>query len=180
MQTLRRFPSLVLMGLLFATPSISAEQTPATPQEPVMPDAIHENTTVQLEYTLTSEGKVVDSTQGREPFRYVHGKGQIIPGLERQLAGLHVGDTKDITVEPNEAYGPVDPAAVIEVPKEQLPPNVTPEVGMVLRGADPHGREFRATVQDIKPKSVTLNLNHPLAGKTLLFHVKVLEIAPAR
>jgi len=95
---------------------------------------------VQLEYTLTSDGSVVDSTEGRGPFRYVHGQGQIIPGLERQLVGLHVGDSKEITVASEEAYGPLDPSAFVEVPKEQLPPNISPEVGVVLRGVDPDGR----------------------------------------
>jgi len=135
--------------------------------------------TVQLEYTLTADGQVVDSTEGRGPFQYVHGKGQIIPGLERELAGLHAGDSRDITVTPEDAYGSVDPTAVVEVPKAQLPKDVTPAVGLVLRGVDPDGRTFRAIIKDIGDESVTLDLNHPLAGKTLLFKVKVLNIAPA-
>lgn len=143
-----------------------------------MPAAIAENMTVRLEYTLSADGQVVDSTEAREPFQYVHGKGQIIPGLERQLVGLHAGDSRDITVNPEDAYGPVDSSAVVEVPKDQLPPNVTPEVGLTLRGVDPDGRVFRATIREIKPDMITLDLNHPLAGKTLLFKVKVLDVSP--
>jgi len=141
---------------------------------------IQDNMAIQLDYTLTVDGGIVDSTEGRTPFRYVHGKGQIIPGLERQLAGLHVGETREITVSPDEAYGPVDPSAFVEVPKEQLPPNISPEVGLILRGMDPDGRPFRATISQIADQAVTLDLNHPLAGKTLLFKVKVVEVSPAQ
>lgn len=143
-----------------------------------MPLAIQDRMTVQLEYILTADGNVVDSTEGRGPFRYAHGQGQIIPGLERQLVGLHTGDDKEITVPPAEAYGPIDPSAFVEVPKDQLPPNITPEVGLILRGVDPDGRTFRAAIREIKDTSVTLDLNHPLAGKTLLFKIKVIDIAP--
>lgn len=135
--------------------------------------------TVRMEYTLTADGNVVDSTEGRGPFHYVHGRGHIIPGLERQLAGLHVGDARDITVEAEEAYGPVDPAAFVEITREQLPPDVTPEIGLILRGVDPGGRAFQARISGVTDDSVTLDLNHPLAGKTLLFKVTILEIAPA-
>lgn len=141
--------------------------------------AIADQMTVQMEYTLTAEGKVVDSTQGREPFRYVQGKGQIIPGLERQLAGLHAGDEREITVQPEEGYGTLDPSAVVDLPKEQLPATVKPEPGLMLSGIDPQGRPFRATIKAVKDTTVTLDLNHPLAGKTLLFKIKVVSVAPA-
>lgn len=140
---------------------------------------IVDNMSVQLEYVLSADGKVVDTTEGRGPFTYVHGQGQIIPGLERQLAGLTVGSEKEITVAPEEGYGPVDPAAFIDVPREQLPSAVPPEQGLVLQGMDESGQSFQATVHEIKDKMVTLNLNHPLAGKTLLFKIKVLSVAPA-
>ena len=166
-----------------AAPSGStAAQAPAqstTQPASQTPSAIQDNTEVQLEYTLTADGQVVDSTDGQVPFKYIHGRGQIIPGLEKQLAGLHPGDTKEITVTPEEGYGPVDPTAIVDVPKNQLPVGTTPEVGMVLRGVDPDGRAFRATIQEIKDQTVKLNLNHPLAGKILHFKVKVLDIAPA-
>ena len=155
-----------------APPSSSHKETP-------LAGMIQDHMAVQLEYTLTSDGAVVDSTEGRGPLQYVHGQGQIIPGLERQLTGLHVGDAREITVRPEEAYGPVDPSAFVEIPKTQLPPNVTPAVGVVLRGMDPDGKPFRATIHEVKDKAVTLDLNHPLAGKTLLFKVKVIDVSPA-
>ena len=157
----------------------SATPTPSTtPQETPLSASVQENMDVSMEYTLTADGVVVDSTEGKGPFHYVHGKGQIIPGLERQLAGLHVGDNKEVVVKPEDGYGPVDPSAVIEVAKEQLPADVKPSVGMVLRGVNPDGHNFRAIVKEIKDKTVLLDLNHPLAGKTLTFKIKITGIAP--
>ena len=149
-------------------------------QEESMPPAVGDHMSVGMEYTLTSEGVVVDSTEGKEPFHYVQGQGQIIPGLERQLVGMHVGESKEVTVKPEEGYGTVDPAAIIEVKKEQLPKDVTPSVGMVLQGVNPDGQRFRARISEVKDHSVLLDLNHPLAGKTLVFKVKITDIAPAK
>ncbi|MBI3997077.1 MAG: peptidylprolyl isomerase [Candidatus Omnitrophica bacterium] len=148
-----------------------AEETPKA--------AVQNNMDVGLEYTLTVDGAVVDTTEGKPAFHYIQGKGQIIPGLERQLVGLHIGDAKEITVTPEEGYGKFDPAAIVEVPKEQLPKDMTPAVGMALRGVNPDGKNFRAMVHEVKEKTVVLDLNHPLAGKTLNFKVKVVGIAPA-
>ena len=148
-------------------------------EEAAMPPAVQENMDVGLDYTLTVDGKVVDSTDGKSPLHYVHGHGQIIPGLERQLVGLHVGDSKEVTVDPKDGYGPVDPAAIVEVKKDQLPKDITPSAGLVLRGVNPDGRSFRASIKEVKESSVLLDLNHPLAGKTLVFKVKITEIKPA-
>ncbi len=169
--------AMVLLGICA---SAQAEQAaPAAPaQETAM--TIQDNMKVGLEYTLTSEGAVVDSTDGKEPFHYVQGQGQIIPGLERQLVGLHVGDTKEVTVTPEEGYGVVDQAAFIKVEKKQLPKDVPPHVGMMLTGKNPDGRSFRARISEIKDDQVTLDLNHPLAGKTLVFKVKIIDIAPVK
>jgi FKBP-type peptidyl-prolyl cis-trans isomerase SlyD len=103
----------------------------------------------------------------------------VIPGLEKAMQGLKVGDTKQITVTPEEGYGSVDPSAFAEIPKAQLPAGVSPEVGMVLRGVNPDGQSFQARVKEIKDQTVMLDLNHPLAGKTLNFDIKVTDIKPA-
>ncbi len=175
-----RLSSLVVMGWMVVGAGLSAEEPKRSPTpETTMPAAIQDSMAVQLEYRLTVDGNVVDSTEGRGPFRYVQGKQQIVPGLERQLVGLHAGESKDITVRPEEGYGPVDPAAFIETPKTQLPSSITPQVGMVLRGVDPGGKAFRATIHEVKDQTVILDLNHPLAGKTLLFKIKVLDVSPA-
>ena len=140
---------------------------------------VRDNMDIGLEYTLTVDGTVVDSADSAKPFHYVHGQHQMIPGLERQLTGLHIGDTKEVTVSPDEGYGPVDPAALVEVAKTQLPAGVTPEVGLVLRGVNPDGQSFRARITELKDETVMLDLNHPLAGKTLNFKVKVIGISAA-
>jgi FKBP-type peptidyl-prolyl cis-trans isomerase SlyD len=157
---------------LIGMASVQAEEAPATV-------AIANDMDVALEYTLTVDGAVVDSTEGKAPFHYIHGRQQVITGLERQLHGLHIGDTKELTVAPEEGYGAVDPAAVIEVSKTQLPLDVQPTVGMSLRGLNPDGQGFRATVKEVKDQTVILDLNHPLAGKTLAFKIKVLDIKSA-
>lgn len=161
---------LALAGRL---PCLFAEES-ATPVE------VHDNMDVGLEYTLTVDGAVVDSADSAKPFRYIHGQKQMIPGLERQLTGLHIGDTKEVTVNPEEGYGQVDPSAFVEVSKTQLPAGITPEVGLVLRGVNPDGQSFRARISELKDETVMLDLNHPLAGKTLNFKVKVTDIAPAK
>ena len=162
-------------------PTIAAEEAPVSAAAGELPGAatVQDNMGVGLEYTLTVEGDVVESTEGREPLRYIHGRSQIIPGLERQLAGLHIGETAEVSVNPEEGYGLVDPEAFIEVPRTQLPADVTPEVGMVLRGINPDGQNFQARVDELKEESAVLNLNHPLAGKTLNFKVKILDLSPA-
>lgn len=180
-QGAKQCAGIMMASLLVGGTGVRAEGKPAAPAaEPETAPMIQADATVQLDYTLTSDGVVVDSTEARGPFQYVHGKGQIIPGLERQLAGLHAGESRDITVTPEEAYGPVDPAAVIEVPKTQLPQDIAPKAGMMLRGQDPEGHPFRAIIRDVKEQTVMLDLNHPLAGKTLLFKVKIVNIAPAK
>lgn len=163
--------SLLVSGLCSPTAHAEEDQPAATVQE---------NMDVGFEYTLTVDGAVVDSTEGKEPFHYVHGQHQIVPGLERELAGLKVGDAKEVTIKPEEGYGPVDPTALVELPKAQLPSEVTPTVGMVLRGVNPDGKMFRATITGVKDDAVTLDLNHPLAGKTLTFKVKITDIKPAQ
>lgn len=181
MKRVKCLPEVLVACLGFALavaprPAV-AEETPA--QESAEASLISENMVVQFEYTLTADGQPVDASPEGEPFRYTHGRGQIIPGLERQLAGLRVGDAKEITVSPEEGYGPVDPEAVVELPREQLPPTITPEAGMSLSGVDPEGRPFRARIKEIRDTTVALDLNHPLAGKTLLFKVKIVDIAPS-
>ena len=176
--SVRRSAALPVLALA-AVFSLAGRVPCLSAEEPSMPLDVHDNMDVGLEYTLTVDGTVVDSTDGKDAFHYVHGQQQMIPGLERQLAGLHVGDAKEVTVNPDEGYGQVDSAAFVEVPKTQLPAGVTPEVGLVLRGVNPDGQSFRARIHEIKDETVTLDLNHPLAGKTLTFKVKIIGIAPA-
>ena len=131
---------------------------------------------VALDYTLTVEGVVVDSTAERGPLRYIHGQGQLFPALERQLEGLHVGDERNIVVAPKDAYGMVDPKAFQEVPKSRMPKDLPLEVGTQLQATSQDGRVILVTVSEAKKDAVVLNFNHPLAGKELHFKVKILDI----
>lgn len=130
---------------------------------------------VRIQYILTVDGETVDSTEGREPFEYEQGKQQIIPGLERQLEGLNVGDGREIIVGPDDAYGVEDPKAYIEVPKDKIPEGEL-EIGMLVHATTPDGRQMVVRVAEIRENTLLLNFNHPLAGKELHFTIKILEI----
>jgi FKBP-type peptidyl-prolyl cis-trans isomerase SlyD len=133
---------------------------------------------VSLEYTLTGEdGKVIDSNKGKEPLKYTQGQNQIVPGLEKQMAGMKVGGEKKVKVKPEDGYGTVNKDAFQEFPKEKIPPDGL-KVGATLMAKGPQGEAIPVRVHEIKEKTVVLDLNHPLAGKTLTFDVKVLDIQP--
>ncbi len=121
---------------------------------------------------------MLDTNKGKDPLIFTHGRGQIIPGLEKALLGMKQGETKHVTVPPAEAYGAKDPQAMIELPKDRVPPDVV--VGAQLTGRNQNGQPVRAVVKEIKEKSVLLDFNHPLAGTTLIFDIKVLSVTPAK
>ena len=139
---------------------------------------IQKGATVKIEYTLTDEkGKVLDTSKGKEPLTYIDGEGQIIPGLEKALRGLHAGDQKRVVVPPEEAYGPVKP--LIEVPKERIPPQAQ-RVGYSLMVRNGNSPPIPVKVKEIKGKTIVLDANHPLAGMSLTFEVKVVGVEPAQ
>ena len=168
-----------LFGMALWVTAAQAADEVAKPVEGQVAAPVENEMTVKLEYTLTVDGQVVDSSEGRTPLSYVQGSGQVIPGLEKQLSGMHAGESKAVTVKPEEGYGAVDPQAVVTVRKDHLPPDLVPEVGMMLRGTGRDGQPFRARIQQVAGDNVTLDLNHPLAGKTLEFKVKVVEVSKA-
>ncbi|MFQ5963980.1 MAG: peptidylprolyl isomerase [Candidatus Scalinduaceae bacterium] len=131
---------------------------------------------VSIEYTLKLEDNaVIDTNVGSKAFSYVHGSNQIIPGLQKALEGMKVGDSKQVTVKPEEGYGNVNQEAISEVNKEQIPQDAL-KIGVQIQGQDASGRVVHALVVEIKENTVVLDFNHPLAGKTLYFDVKVLNI----
>lgn len=137
---------------------------------------------ISLEFTLSLEDKTqVQSSIGQEPMVYVHGIRQIIPGLENQLTGLKVGDTKHVEIAPEDGYGPIDPKRTQEVDKDKIPEEAR-KVGSKLTGQGPQGQPMYAEVKEVKEKTLVLDLNHPLAGKKLIFDVKILKVenAPAK
>jgi FKBP-type peptidyl-prolyl cis-trans isomerase 2 len=130
---------------------------------------------ISLEYTLKLEdGQVVDTNVGQDPLTYTHGAKQIIRGVEAAVEGMEVGQAKQAIIPPADGYGDPDPNAFQEVPKEKLPPEI--QVGTQLHGKDASGREIRPVVSAIKDQTVLLNFNHPLAGQTLYFDLKVVNI----
>jgi FKBP-type peptidyl-prolyl cis-trans isomerase SlyD len=135
---------------------------------------------VKFDYTLTVGTEQVETTKGKEPLEYVQGTKMLIPGLEKELAGMKAGDVKVVTVKSEDAYGPVRPEALREIEKEKLPKDITPQIGMVLEMQDPEGNAYPAVVKEVKDKTFILDFNHPLAGKELKFDVKIVsvEVAP--
>jgi len=130
---------------------------------------------VKFDYTLTVDGKVQDTSAGRGPLEYTHGAGQIIKGLEEELAQMNVGDKKTVTIAAEKAYGPVLAEAIKRVPKEAINNSDQIKVGDMV-GASNGGHTFRAIVKEITDKEIVLDFNHPLAGKELTFEVEVKEI----
>ncbi|MFQ5857627.1 MAG: peptidylprolyl isomerase [Anaerolineae bacterium] len=169
-----RFPSVLSAALLgfflFLGSGVEAQTGSAA--------IIQEGSRVSLEYTLSDEkGGVIESNKGKPPLSYTHGQGQIIRGLEDGLKGMRVGEQKTIQVKPEDGYGPVSPRAFREVPRENIPPDAL-KVGTMLVAQNPQGQGLPVRVYEIKEETVVLDLNHPLAGKTLTFNVTIVGIEP--
>ncbi|NLI34075.1 MAG: peptidylprolyl isomerase [Deltaproteobacteria bacterium] len=137
---------------------------------------IENGSKVSLEYTLSVDGGVIDSSEGTEPLRYTHGEQQIIPGLEKELTGLMAGDEKSVTVAARDGYGEFDPQALREIPRSLLPRDLQPEIGMTLAVRGPQGQAMPVQITAVDPDTITVDLNHPLAGKTLHFEVKIVSV----
>lgn len=137
---------------------------------------------VSLDYILRlDDGEVIDSSSADdgEPLVFLQGQGDIIPGLEQALYGMAVGEEKEVVVSPAGGYGEHDPDAFELVEHDVFPPDLTLEVGMALRMRDGSGEALVAYVAEVRPDGVLLDFNHPLAGETLFFNVKVLGLRPA-
>ena len=132
---------------------------------------------VGIHYTGTLEdGSVFDSSQGREPLEFTVASGQIIPGLDREIPGMSVGDTKTVVIEPEEAYGPVNPAARQAVPRADIPDDIPLDPGTPLQVQTPEGQSVSVVVAEVTEDTVVLDANHPLAGKTLKFDIELMTI----
>jgi FKBP-type peptidyl-prolyl cis-trans isomerase SlyD len=164
----------LLLALGLAAPRVGLTQTPSAPAGPV----IEKGSTVRIEYTVTDEaGQLLDTNKGGKSLQFTHGRQEMIPGVERQLLGMHPGEERKLVVTPEEGYGAVDPAAQTEVPRDVVPPE-SQEVGKRLLARSQSGQPRLVMVKEVKERTVVLDLNHPLAGKTLLFDVKVLGVDP--
>lgn len=141
---------------------------------------VSQDMVVGLEYTLRlDDGEVVDTSTGRGPLQFLQGHGHIIPGLEKELYGLGVGDGKAIVVSAAEGYGPRKPNAVQEFPRDAFPEGVEIQSGMAVQLTDQSGHPHMAFVQELRQETVLLDLNHPLAGETLHFDVEVVSLREA-
>ena len=136
---------------------------------------------VRLDYTLTlSNGEVYDSSADSGPLEYLQGHGQLIAGLEEALYDMAVGDEKDVVVTPDVGYGEYDPDAVQSIPRDIFPPEMELEPGMSIDLYDEDAdEELEATIEEVDDETVMVNFNHPLAGETLSFHVRIEGIRPA-
>ena len=134
--------------------------------------------TVAIHYTGTLlDGTTFDSSKGREPLEFQVGSGQIIPGLDKALPGMTVGDKKVVKIASEDAYGPANPEMRQAVPREGIPADIPLELGTQLQMQTPDGNAVPVTVVGVDEATVTLDANHPLAGKDLQFDIELLKIA---
>ncbi|MDK1377355.1 MULTISPECIES: peptidylprolyl isomerase [unclassified Sinorhizobium] len=130
---------------------------------------------VRIHYTAKlADGTAVESSQGREPLEIEVGAGQIIPGLDREISGMTIGETSTVAIPAEQAYGPHDDAQVQTVPRSVVPDGV--EIGTRLQATTADGRQLAFTVTSVEDDQVTVDSNHPLAGEDLVFDVTVVEV----
>jgi peptidylprolyl isomerase len=133
---------------------------------------------VSVSYTGTLEnGEPFDSNEGRPPLEFKVGAGQMIKGFEAAVMGMELNEKKTVTLPPEDAYGQRDDAQMHEFPKAQIPPGIDPQVGQTLALTSPQGQQIPARVAAVDDEKITFDLNHPLAGKTLIFGIEVVAIS---
>ena len=143
------------------------------------PQQVAAGTVVTLHYTLYDEQSQVLDTSGEAPIAYLHGAENIVAGLEQGLIGRSVGERVEVVVEPLGGYGERAPGGVHKLPREHFPDDVELAPGMPLGAEDPQGRRLTVWIVAVEPDGVTLDLNHPLAGKTLRFDVHIEAVRAA-
>ncbi len=138
--------------------------------------SVGDGDTVNVHYTLTVDGNILDSSNGKEPLKFQVGGGQVIPGFNNSVLGMKIGEKGSFLISPADGYGDVNEDAFKEVPKETIPADITPEAGMTLHAKGPNGESLPVNIKEVKDDVIVLDLNHPLAGKTLNFDVELIEI----
>ena len=138
---------------------------------------VKDGDTVKVHYTGKLEnGDVFDSSRERDPFEFTVGNKAVIPGFEKGVVGMGVGDTKTIEIPPEEAYGAKQDELVVVVKKSEFPEDITPSIGQRLQIKQQDGNPVVVTITDLTEDNITLDANHPLAGYTLFFDVEVIDI----
>ena len=140
------------------------------------PGEVADDLVVTIDYTLTVDGEVLDSSEEEGPLEYLQGHHNIIPGLEREIAGLKIGEKKEVTVAPADGYGEIDDEAIMDVPLSEFPKELPLQAGLELEVTDKEENIMLATILEVGDDTVKLDTNHPLAGKTLHFEVAVLDL----
>jgi len=142
-------------------------------EENTNPTVVADDVVVSMEYTLTVNGEVLDSSEETDPLEFLQGHQNIVPGLERELYGMKIGDSKKVTVSPEDAYGTIDKDAFLEISRDEFPEDIPLEVGVELDLRDDEDEVMSATISEVEGDMVQLDLNHPLAGETLQFDIKI-------
>jgi peptidylprolyl isomerase len=133
--------------------------------------------TVKIHYTGTlDDGSQFDSSAGRDPLEFEVGSGQVIPGFDKAVEGMAVGDSKNVRIEPDEAYGQRHEQLVQEVNRSLLPDDLDPKEGMTLQSNSPDGQTMQFMVTAVAEETITVDANHPLAGQALSFDIELVEI----
>lgn len=146
----------------------------------MLKETAREGKVVVIHYTLTSEdGEVLDTSDGGEPLAFLHGAGNIVPGLERAIEGRAVGDGLNVSVPPTEGYGDRTGPGPQPVPREAFPDGVALRAGMMLAAEGPDGQQMPLWVAAVEDERVFIDSNHPLAGQTLHFQVEIVRIRDA-
>jgi len=171
---MKKFFLLITATLFFA--SLNTIMPLAEENQTERVKMIDNGSMVKVDYTLTVDGQEIDSSKGRDPLEFEVGKKQMIPGFESAVIGLKKGDKKSFTVSPEDGYGTVNQEAFQEVPKTQLPPDITPEPGMMLSAMSQDGKPFQVKIHEVKDDVLIVDFNHPLAGKELNFEVEVVDV----
>lgn len=132
---------------------------------------------IKVEYTGTLEdGTVFDTSEGREPLEFEVGSGQVITGFDNAVIGMEKGEEKEIKLKPEQAYKDINPELITKIPRTQLPQNQEPKPGMVILLKTPDGKQLPVRITEVSDNDVTIDLNHPLAGKTINFKIKIVDI----
>ena len=139
-------------------------------------DTVQDGLVVSMEYTLSVDGEVLDSSKDAGPLQFLAGYDNIVPGLEREMVGMKIGESKDVLVLPEDGYGEFDEEAFMEVPRSEFPTDMELETGLELNVTDEDGQHQIAFVESFNDKNVRLDFNHPLAGAELQFNVKVVGL----
>ncbi len=143
------------------------------------PTSVEDDVVVTLDYILTVDGEVVDTSDEDGPIQFIQGSGHIVAGLERALYGMQVGEKNELTVSAVDGYGEEDPDAIADIPRSEFPPEIPLEPGVELQLTDKEGDELEAYIVSVNKDTVRLNFNHPLAGKKLHFAVQIADLRAA-